>query len=155
MSPNLPSDTPKPPSSTSPDPARIPSNLPDLQELPNLPELQELREPSKPSGRAASGGGWRRSLVRLIGALALPVALLGLAGCDYFAEKKLVPGVHTEADVRNFMGKPEMIREEPDGSKRLEYPRGPMGAETYFVYIGKDGKYKGMEKAMNGSTPRY
>ena len=98
MSPNLPSDTPKPPSSTSPDPARIPSNLPDLQELPNLPELQELREPSKPSGRAASGGGWRRSLVRLIGALALPVALLGLAGCDYFAEKKLVPGVHTEAD---------------------------------------------------------
>lgn len=83
---------------------------------------------------------------RLVAGL-LPLALV-LGGCDYFAEKKLVPGVHTEADVRNFMGTPELISEEPDGTRRLEYPRSPMGAETYFVYIGSDGKYKGMEKAL-------
>lgn len=92
----------------------------------------------------------RRTLAARVATLLIPFAMIGgLAGCDYFAEKKLVPGIHTEADVRNFMGKPEMIREEPDGTKRLEYPRSPMGSQTYFVYIDKDGKYKGMEKAMN------
>lgn len=95
----------------------------------------------------------RRSLAARLAAVALavtlPVAVVGLGGCDYFAEKKLVPGVHTEADVRNFMGTPEMVREEADGTRRLEYPRSPMGSQTYFVYIDKDGKYKGMDKAMS------
>lgn len=91
----------------------------------------------------------RRTLAAVVATVLIPVALSGLAGCDYFAEKKLVPGVHTEADVRNFMGKPEMIREEPDGTRRLEYPRSPMGSQTYFVYIDRNGKYKAMEKAMS------
>ena len=124
----------------------------------NLPESRgnatslSLASVTAATVRAAARPGHRtpmNRLARLVGAVMLPVALLGFAGCDYFAEKKLVPGVHTEADVRNFMGKPEMIREEPDGSKRLEYPRAPMGAETYFVYIGKDGKFLRMEKAMS------
>ena len=72
----------------------------------------------------------------------------GLAGCDYFAEKKLVVGQHTEQDVRALMGVPDMIWEEESGAKKLEYPRGPMGTQTYFVYIGPDGKYLGMERAL-------
>ena len=90
--------------------------------------------------------------------VALPAAALrlvaiaclawGLAGCDYFAEKKLVVGQHTEQDVRALMGVPDMIWEEESGAKKLEYPRGPMGTQTYFVYIGPDGKYLGMERAL-------
>ena len=114
-----------------------------------VPATMNSRPPSRTKLRSKLHSRWPRPIAAVIGALAAPALLLGLPGCDYFAEKKLVPGVHTEADVRNFMGKPEMIREEPDGSKRLEYPRGPLGAQTYFVYIDRDGKYKGMEKAMN------
>ena len=51
------------------------------------------------------------------------------AACDWFAEKKLVVGQHTEADVRRIMGKPEMVWEEENGAKKLEYPRGPMGTQ--------------------------
>ena len=89
---------------------------------------------------------------------ALPAAVLrlvavaclawGLSGCDYFAEKKLVVGQHTEQDVRTLMGKPDMIWEEESGSRKLEYPRGPMGTQTYFVHIGPDGKYLGMERVL-------
>jgi len=73
---------------------------------------------------------------------------LGLAGCDYFAEKKLVVGQHTENDVRQLMGKPDMIWEEESGARKLEYPRGPMGTQTYFVFIDPNGRYLGMEKVL-------
>lgn len=71
-----------------------------------------------------------------------------LAGCDFFAEKKLVVGQHDEGDVRMIMGKPDMVWEEESGAKKLEYPRGPMGTQTYFVFIGPDGKYLGMERVL-------
>lgn len=111
------------------------------------------RDRDRDDAATGDGRGRKRRLPgAVVAALLLPVAvasLVGLAGCDYLAEKKLVPGVHTEADVRNFMGKPEMIREEPDGSRRLEYPRSPMGSQTYFVYLDRNGKYVAMEKAMS------
>jgi hypothetical protein len=87
----------------------------------------------------------RRIAIRLLGTAG--IAFLA-AGCDYFAEKKLVVGQHTEADVRELMGKPDMIWEEESGAKKLEYPRGPMGTQTYFVFIGPDGKYLGMERVL-------
>ena len=46
------------------------------------------------------------------------------------------------------MGKPDMIWEEESGAKKLEYPRGPMGTQTYFVHIAPDGKYLGMERVL-------
>ena len=76
------------------------------------------------------------------------LAILLTGGCDYFAEKKLVVGQHTEQDVRQLMGKPDMIWEEENGSRKLEYPRGPMGTQTYFVFIGPDGRYLGMERVL-------
>ena len=87
----------------------------------------------------------RRSALRLIAAGG---AACLVAGCDWFAEKKLVAGQHTEADVRRIMGKPDMIWEEESGAKKLEYPRGPMGTQTYFVHIAPDGKYIGMERVL-------
>ena len=49
--------------------------------------------------------------------------------------KDLTPGVTTEAQIRDQMGEPETTRNYTDGSKRLEYPRGPAGTNTYFVDI--------------------
>jgi hypothetical protein len=87
----------------------------------------------------------RRTALRLVGAAG--IAWL-VAGCDYFAEKKLVVGQDTEADVRRIMGRPDMVWEEESGAKKLEYPRGPMGTQTYFVFIGPDGRYLGMERVL-------
>lgn len=70
------------------------------------------------------------------------------AACDFIAQKDLTPGQSTEADVRRWMGQPEMIWEESDGSRTLEYPRGPMGKETYFVTIGADGRYRRIEQVL-------
>ena len=87
----------------------------------------------------------RRIATRLLVATCLALAV---TGCDYFAEKKLVVGQHSEQDVRQLMGKPDMIWEEESGAKKLEYPRGPMGTQTYFVTIDPAGKYLGMEKVL-------
>ena len=97
---------------------------------------------------ARVAGKRRGTLGRLGIAVLFAAAGFGLSGCDYFAEKKLKPGVHSEADVRQLMGVPEMIWEEENGAKKFEYPRGPLGSYTMFVYFGPDGKFKGMEQAL-------
>jgi outer membrane protein assembly factor BamE (lipoprotein component of BamABCDE complex) len=85
----------------------------------------------------------KRQLASLLAAL----GLLLLAGCDregrpieQFGLDRLARGVSTEAEVRMLMGQPEAVREEPDGSRTLEYPKGPSGHRTWMFMIGKDGK---------------
>lgn len=83
--------------------------------------------------------------------LLLPLILLlalSLSGCDYFAARTLEAGISTETDVRKLMGKPELVWAEEDGTRVLEYPRGPNGTETYMVTIGPDGKYRAMENVL-------
>lgn len=80
---------------------------------------------------------------------ALLVAALGwLGGCDYVAQKELVPGVSTRADVERLMGKPRMVWDEPDGRTLLEYVRAPAGHDTWMVEIGPDGKYVRMRNLL-------
>lgn len=99
----------------------------------------------KETGDRGVAGMMSGSVLRL---MAIIVTACGLAGCDYFAQKDLVPGQHTEKDVRAMMGKPDLVWEEESGAKRMEYPRGPMGTQTWFVHIGPDGRYRGMERAL-------
>lgn len=92
----------------------------------------------------------KNSAPRRRGWAAAALLALGLLGaCDYIAEKKLSAGESTEADVRRYMGEPEMIWEEQDGSRTLEYPRGPLGTETYFVVIGADGRYRSITQVLS------
>jgi len=70
-----------------------------------------------------------------------------LFGCDregkpieHFGLDKLARGVSTEAEVRIVMGQPDSVREEPNGSRILEYPKSPFGHRTWMFDIGKDGK---------------
>lgn len=85
------------------------------------------------------------SLPRWIAAFA---TILGLGACDLIAQRELKVGESTVEDVRKFMGKPEMIWEEKDGSQVLEYVRAPEGHQTYMVNIGPDGKYRGMRNIL-------
>jgi outer membrane protein assembly factor BamE (lipoprotein component of BamABCDE complex) len=67
---------------------------------------------------------------------------------DALLLKGLTPGVTTEAQVRRQMGTPETERTFTDGSKRLEYPRGPQGLNTYMVDIDSDGKLQAITQVL-------
>ncbi len=86
--------------------------------------------------------------MRLPALMSLVAWLIMTTGCDWIAQKSLQPGVSTEADVRKLMGQPELVWEENNGERVLEYPRSPMGTETYMVTIGSDGKYRSMVNVL-------
>ncbi|KMQ80019.1 putative lipoprotein [Candidatus Burkholderia pumila] len=60
---------------------------------------------------------------------------------DNLLLKDLQPDVTTEAQILDQMGKPETKRTFTDGSKRLEYPRGPAGTTTWFVDLDNNGRF--------------
>lgn len=85
-----------------------------------------------------------RRLLTLVAALGCAMLLFG---CDregrpieQFGLDKLARGISTEAEVRIVMGPPDIVHEESDGSRTLEYPKGPFGHRTWMFEIGKDGK---------------
>jgi outer membrane protein assembly factor BamE (lipoprotein component of BamABCDE complex) len=107
------------------------------------------------------------------GAALAMMAALALAGCDdrqtdsmwqalktFFDSVKpdalllkgLTPGVSTLDDVRRQMGKPETERVFDDGSRRLEYPRGPQGLNTYMVDIGPNGRLVAITQVLTAEN---
>jgi hypothetical protein len=99
--------------------------------------------------RQGTSGGLPASRLRRHVVAALIVGgIAALAGCDYIAKRDLVPGQHTEADVRHLMGVPTLVWEQPDGSKQWDYVRAPQGIETLRVTIGPDGRYQGMTQLL-------
>jgi hypothetical protein len=79
----------------------------------------------------------------------LIVALsLLLAACASYDGRGLVDGKSSLDDVIRVMGKPRMQWTETDGTRRLAYPRGPMGVLTYMVSIGRDGKLERIENVL-------
>jgi hypothetical protein len=85
-------------------------------------------------------------------AMSTTAAVLLLSGCDQVAKVELKPGVSSADDVKRYMGKPEMVWEEKDGTQFLEFPRAPEGHQTYVVEIGPDGKYKGMKNILTDES---
>lgn len=90
----------------------------------------------------------RRSLLAATAALAL------LSACDYVAQKKLIPGQHSEHDVRQLMGVPTMVWDTSGGGKEWDYVRAPQGIETLRVKIGPDGRYQGMTQLLTEANFR-
>jgi len=62
--------------------------------------------------------------------------------------EKLTKGLSTESEVRMAMGQPDTVWEEEDGARTLEYPKGPEGARTWMIDIGKDGKLKDYRQVL-------
>lgn len=88
-------------------------------------------------------------MLKQTAAIVLAVLVAGLAGCDRqgrpveeFGLDKLARGVSSEGDVRNVMGQPETVWEEDDGTRALQYPKGPEGVRTWEFTIDKSGKLK-------------
>jgi outer membrane protein assembly factor BamE (lipoprotein component of BamABCDE complex) len=71
---------------------------------------------------------------------------------DTLLLKDLTSGVTTEAQIRAQMGEPETARNFTDGSKRLEYPRGPAGTTTYFVDIDTAGKFVSVTQVLTAQN---
>ncbi|MET3449681.1 outer membrane protein assembly factor BamE [Ralstonia sp. 1138] len=105
------------------------------------------------------------------------VSLLGLWGCDQQRVDQAVDRVDdtakyvwqsakpdsllfkgiqldqsTEADVLATAGKPEMIWENEDGTRQLEYPRGPEGTSTWRVAVTPDGRVRGIEQLLTAAN---
>lgn len=70
---------------------------------------------------------------------------------DEILFKGIEPGVSTEEDIRRQAGRPEIVWEEPDGGRRLEYPRGPEGATTWMVTTGPDGRVRTIEQVLDAA----
>ncbi|WP_415774305.1 hypothetical protein [Paraburkholderia sp. J7] len=71
---------------------------------------------------------------------------------DALLLKGLTPGVSTLEQVREQMGKPETERVFDDGSRRLEYPRGPQGLKTWMVDIGPNGRLVAITQALTAEN---
>jgi len=71
---------------------------------------------------------------------------------DALALKGLTPGVSTLDQVRRQMGKPETERVFDDGSRRLEYPRGPEGLKTWMIDIGPNGRLVAITQALTAEN---
>src|SRR5258706_3007 len=65
--------------------------------------------------------------------LLAPAALF--AGCANFSA---VSSGMPAQQVQAKLGSPETVRKNADGSEVWEYPRGPLGVETYMVTLGSD-----------------
>lgn len=114
---------------------------------------------------------------RRLAAMGMIAALLALVGCDQQKvdeamkkagdtargvwnsvkpDSQLFKGIEigrsTEDDIRRQAGKPEIVWEESDGGRRLEYPRGPEGATTWMVTIGPDSTVRKIEQVLTAEN---
>jgi hypothetical protein len=78
-------------------------------------------------------------------------ACLGLllAACASYDGRGLQPGMANEGEVRRTMGEPALELRNPDGTRQMAYPKGPLGTQTYMAYIGRDGVLEAIRPVLN------
>ena len=81
----------------------------------------------------------------------LPIlAMAGLlAACAAYDGYGLRPGASTVDEVHRAMGPPALELPNPDGSRQLAYPRGPLGTQTFMVEVGRDGVLRAIRPVLN------
>ena len=80
-------------------------------------------------------------------AILLLVSALG--GCASYSGYGLKPGIATADEVQRTMGVPRNIHREQDGGESWEYPRGPLGVETFMVRLDKNRVLREVEQVLN------
>ena len=85
-----------------------------------------------------------------IAAIALVASLLG--GCASYSGAGLRPGDSTEADVVAVMGRPALAFDNADGSRRLAFPRGPLGTQTFMADLDRGGRLVAVTPVLNDDT---
>lgn len=69
-----------------------------------------------------------------------------------FGLEKLKVGISTETDVRREMGAPEKVWDEADGSRTLEYPKGPEGHRTFMIHLDQQGIYQSYRQVLTAKN---
>jgi outer membrane protein assembly factor BamE (lipoprotein component of BamABCDE complex) len=80
------------------------------------------------------------------------LACLVLAGCSTYERYGLKQGTSTEGEVRKAMGTPRLEFANGDGTRQLAYPKGPLGTETYMVFLGRDGVVDRIEQVLTDDS---
>jgi hypothetical protein len=75
-------------------------------------------------------------------------SLLFLAACSGYAPPAHLSGLTADQIVAQ-MGPPETRRQIDGGGTRLEFPRGPYGVHTWFVYLDASGRAVRSEQVLN------
>lgn len=78
--------------------------------------------------------------------------VLLVASCASYDGRGLRPGASSEAELRQVMGEPAMQFPNGDGSRRLAYPRGPLGTQTYMATVSRDGIVQSIEPVLDDGT---
>jgi hypothetical protein len=76
---------------------------------------------------------------------------LALAGCAVDGAN-LRPGVSTVDEAVRGMGPPAMEFANPDGSRTLAYPRGPLGTQTFMVDVSRDGIVRSVRQVLSDES---
>jgi hypothetical protein len=71
------------------------------------------------------------------------------AGCAGFSA--INPGASTQ-QVETLVGAPASTWKNADGSEVWEYPRGPLGVETYMVTLGPDRTVREVRQVLSDET---
>jgi outer membrane protein assembly factor BamE (lipoprotein component of BamABCDE complex) len=92
---------------------------------------------------------------RLLRHIVIVLTVLSAIACDKqgrpveeFGLDKLTKGISSESDVRMVMGQPDTVWEEEDGSRTLEYPKGPEGARTWMFTIDSNGRMQDYRQVL-------
>ena len=78
------------------------------------------------------------------------ISFLVIAGCAATGSN-LSPGA-SEADVRSAMGTPSLELRDPDGTRLLYYPRGPLGNQTYVASLSSSGTLMEVRNVLGDGT---
>lgn len=91
--------------------------------------------------------------------LFMAAAAVLVLGCDQqgrpideFGLDRLTRGVSSEGDVHAIMGRPETVWEDEDGTRVLQYPKGPEGPRTWEFRIDSSGKLTDYRQILNEET---
>jgi len=79
-------------------------------------------------------------------ALLLPALLAACAGFS-----AINPGASAR-EVETLVGAPASVWKNADGSEVWEYPRGPLGVETYMVTLGSDRAVREVRQVLSDET---
>ena len=77
---------------------------------------------------------------------------LVLIACGLLASACAMQGLRpgaTAEEVVSVMGKPAVELRNPDGTRHLVYPSGPLGMQTYMAHLGGDGRLRGIEQVLD------
>lgn len=88
----------------------------------------------------------RTVLSRFTAVSVLAAAVVGLSACAGYAPPPDLSGLSRD-DIVARMGPPETQRQLAGGS-RLEFPRGPYGVHTWFVYLDANGRATRSEQVL-------